>query len=80
MLVVNLLEAKSEFFKLIDAIEQGHFSSITIVRDGRPAAKLVAIDAPFTGKRIGVAAGKFTVPDDIDIGNDKIAQIFFESH
>lgn len=29
-----------------------------------------------TSKRIGVAEGKFVVPDDFDICNDKIAEMF----
>lgn len=29
-----------------------------------------------TSKRIGVAEGKFVVPDDFDVCNDKIAEMF----
>ncbi|MCC6868476.1 MAG: DUF433 domain-containing protein [Burkholderiales bacterium] len=31
-----------------------------------------------TGKRIGVAKGKFEVPDDIDLENDEVARLFME--
>lgn len=31
-----------------------------------------------TSKRIGVAEGKFVVPDDFDEGNDEIAEMFGE--
>ena len=47
-----------------------------IARNGRPAAKLVAVEVVPTGKRIGVAKGKFEVPDDIDRENDEVARLF----
>ena len=52
------------------AIEQGRAREVIITRHGRPGAKLVPMDAVPTGQRIGVAKGKFTVPDCIDPHND----------
>jgi antitoxin (DNA-binding transcriptional repressor) of toxin-antitoxin stability system len=72
---VNMLEAKSSLSRLVDSIEQGSVREIIIARNGRPAAKLVAIDAP-SGKRIGVARGQFVVPDDIDSHNADVAALF----
>jgi hypothetical protein len=47
-----------------------------IIRDGRPVARLLPMtSAP--KKRIGVAQGKFTVPDDIDPQNADIAHRFY---
>ncbi|ABI58904.1 type II toxin-antitoxin system Phd/YefM family antitoxin [Nitrosomonas eutropha] len=40
---VNTLEAKSSLSRLVDAIEQGQEREIIIARNGRPAARLVAI-------------------------------------
>ena len=73
MPTVNMLEAKSNLSRLVTAIESGNETEIIIARNGRPAAKLVAIKAAPTGKRIGVAKGKFTVPDDIDADAAAIA-------
>lgn len=73
---VNMLQAKSSLSRLVEAIEQGQEREIVIARNGRPAAKLVPIDAVPAGKRIGVAKGKFTVPDNIDTHNDEIARMF----
>jgi antitoxin (DNA-binding transcriptional repressor) of toxin-antitoxin stability system len=72
---VNMLEAKSSLSRLVESIEQGSVREIIIARNGRPAAKLVAIDAP-SGKRIGVARGQFVVPDDIDSHNADVAALF----
>ena len=76
MPTVNMLEAKSNLSRLVTAIESGTETEIIIARNGRPAAKLVAIKAAPTGKRIGVAKGKFTVPDDIDADAAAIAVLF----
>jgi antitoxin (DNA-binding transcriptional repressor) of toxin-antitoxin stability system len=73
---VNMLEAKSSLSRLVESIEQGREREIIIARNGRPAAKLVPIDTVSTGKRIGVAKGKFKVPDSIDLHNDEIARLF----
>jgi hypothetical protein len=37
---------------------------------------LVPVDLQPSGKRLGVAKGKFTVPDDIDAHNAEVAQLF----
>lgn len=73
---VNMLQAKSTLSRLAEAIEQGREREIVIARNGRPAAKLVALDAVPAGPRIGVAKGKFDVPDDIDAHNAEVAQRF----
>jgi prevent-host-death family protein len=76
MQTVNMLQAKSSLSRLVEAIEQGQEREIVIARNGRPAARLVPIDATPPGKRIGVAKGVFVVPDSIDAHNDEVAQLF----
>jgi antitoxin (DNA-binding transcriptional repressor) of toxin-antitoxin stability system len=73
---VNMLQAKSSLSRLVEAIEQGQEREIVIARNGKPAAKLVPMDAVLAGKRIGVAKGKFKVPDSIDAHNTEVAQLF----
>lgn len=73
---VNMLQAKSSLSRLVEAIEQGREREIVIARNGRPAAKLVPLDAVPAGKRIGVAKGAFEVPDNIDAHNDEVVRLF----
>ena len=57
---VNIHEAKTQFSRLIAAVEQGE--EIVVARYGRPIARIVAIrpsDAPRTP---GLSKGKFKVP------------------
>lgn len=77
MHAVNMLEAKSSLSRLVEAIEQGEEREIIIARNGRPAAKLVAMDVAMPGLRVGVAKGVFEVPDNIDTSNDEVARLFF---
>lgn len=76
MPVVNMLEAKSTLSRLVDAVESGTEKEIVIARNGRPAAKLVAVKPARRGKRIGVAKGKFKVPETIDSDNALIGKLF----
>jgi prevent-host-death family protein len=76
MTVFNMLEAKSNLSRLVESVETGSEAEIVIARNGRPAARLVAIKSTPRGKRIGVAKGKFIVPDTIDADEAAIAALF----
>lgn len=74
---VNVHEAKSTLSRLLDAVESGAKSEIVIARNGKPVAKLVAVDVlpPRRPVRLGLAKGKFRLPDDFDADNDYIAKM-----
>ena len=76
MPIVNMLEAKSHLSRLVEAVESGRETEVIIARNGRPAARLVPIKGRVTGQRIGVAEGKFVIPDDIDALNPEIEALF----
>jgi prevent-host-death family protein len=76
MNAVNMLDAKSNLSRLVEAVESGAEAEIVIARNGRPAARLVALAPSPTGKRIGVAKGKFKLPDSIDTDEAAIAALF----
>ena len=76
MKTVNMLEAKSSLSRLVAAVEEGQEREIVIARNGRPVARLVPIQASMSQRRLGVAAGKFRVPDEIDESNADIARLF----
>ena len=76
MRVVNMLEAKSSLSRLVEAVETGAETEIIIARNGRPAARLVALKPAQAGKRLGVAKGRFTVPDTIDADEAAVTALF----
>ncbi|MGH6955553.1 MAG: type II toxin-antitoxin system Phd/YefM family antitoxin [Caulobacteraceae bacterium] len=77
MPVVNMLEAKNNLSKLVEAVESGRESEIVIARNGRPAARLTAMERPKKRPLLGVAKGRFVVPDNIDEDNEEIAKLFY---
>ncbi len=76
MHVVNMLEAKSSLSRLVEAVERGDETEIIIARNGRPAARLVAVTARPAARRIGIAKGQFVVPDTIDGDEAAVAALF----
>ena len=76
MMQVNVLEAKTDFSKLIRLIETNREDEIRVARNGKPVVKIVAIDKKPVSERIGIAKGKFTMPDDFDADNEYIASLF----
>lgn len=75
MMQVNILEAKTDFSKLIRLLESKREDSITIARNGKPVAKITLINDIPVSKRIGIAKGKFNVYGDFDADNEDIAEL-----
>jgi prevent-host-death family protein len=76
MTAINMLEAKTHLSRLVDAIERGAERKIVIARNGEPVARLVPVADTPIGQRIGVARGRFEVPDDMDAHNAGVARAF----
>ena len=78
MVTSTVDESQSQLARLIGLAENG--KEIVIARNGRPAAKLVALDAKEKPKlRLGLADGKFAPMsiEDLDACNDEIARLFY---
>ncbi len=75
MPTINMLEAKSNLSELVRAVESGEQEEIIIARNGVPAARLVPMKRK-SRVRLGVAEGKYVIPEDIDADNDLIAEMF----
>ena len=73
MLQVNILEAKTEFSKLIRLLESKREDSITVARNGRPVVRMTLISQTPVSNRIGVARGRFDVLGDFDADDREIA-------
>jgi antitoxin (DNA-binding transcriptional repressor) of toxin-antitoxin stability system len=62
---INLAQLAQDPVYLLDRVEAGE--SIIVMRDGRAVAELRPIATPQSEPRpFGLAAGSFTVPDDVD--------------
>ena len=72
----NVLEAKSNLSRLIADVESGREREIIIARNGKPAVRLAPLNPKPVGQRLGVAKGKFKVPENIDEDNEYIEKLF----
>ena len=75
MMQVNILEAKTDFSKLIRLLETRKEDFITVARNGKPVAKITLINEIPVSRRIGVAKGKFNIKGDFDADNNEIADM-----
>ena len=80
MLIVNMLDAKTQLSRLVEAVESGAESEIIIARNGKPAARLVPVQKPVdTSKRLGLLAGKYPPMslEDFNADDEEIAAMFY---
>ena len=74
---VSVMQAKERLYELLGMLEDGEENQIVITRKGKPVAKIMDYYRdPAPAQRIGIAKGKFTVPDDFDADNEEIAKMF----
>lgn len=78
MIKVNMLEAKTNFSKLIRLLENKEEDEIIVCRDNVPVAKIIRFEKP-QSKRIGVAKGKHRhiSLEEFNSLNEEIAKEFY---
>jgi prevent-host-death family protein len=64
METINVHAAKTHLSRLLDKAEAGE--EVIIAKAGKPVAKLGPLTAGGKKRRLGVLAGRATVPDDFD--------------
>ena len=75
MTTVNIFHAKTSLSSLIEKLESGQEEEVIIARHGRPVARLTRLIGN-QRPRIGVAKGRFKVPDNIDLNNRAVLNLF----
>ena len=72
---INIHDAKTQFSRLVDRAAKGE--TVIIAKAGKPVAKVSALDAPASPRRLGFLKGEIEVPDDFDcMGASEIAALF----
>ncbi len=61
---VNIHEAKTHLSRLVEEASAGE--EIVLAKAGKPLARLGPLPAARKRRRLGMLAGRFTVPDDFD--------------
>lgn len=76
MTQVNMLEIKDDLTKLVNMLETKQEEIIYLTRNGTAVAQMTLIPPKKVQKRIGVAEGKFKVPDEFDAWDQEIEEMF----
>jgi prevent-host-death family protein len=74
--VVNIQEAKTHLSRLVDRAAAGE--EIVVARNGRPVARLVALDASDAPRQGGWARGEIAIGADFDAPLPDDVQAAFE--
>ena len=74
MTQINVQDAGVKLSHLVELLEAQAEDKIFLVRGNIPVAQITLL--PLKGRRIGVADGKFTVPDDFDSWDKEIEESF----
>ena len=77
MCQVNVLDAKTNFSKLLMLLETKQESEIIICKNNKPVAKITPMNTTDVSMRLGIAKGKITVPDDFDDEDPVINALFY---
>ena len=73
---VNMLEAKTDLSKLVRMLETEQEDVIYLARNGTAVAQMTLIPKNTGKKRIGVAEGKFKVPEAFDELDKEVEEMF----
>jgi len=73
---VSLFDAKTHLSRIVEDLVSGKEDRVVIARRGKPVALVSPAKGADTSRRIGLAKGRFEVPEGIDGTNQAIATLF----
>jgi prevent-host-death family protein len=78
MSIVNMHQAKTNLSAIVEDVASGREREVIIARNGVPTVRIMSLPAASesTARRIGIAAGKYRMPETLDANNDEIAALF----
>lgn len=76
MHTVSLFDAKTNLSKLVESLIEGTEDEVVISRHGRAVVRMTPLPRGDVSKRLGIAKGRFVVPDDIDRSNGVVEALF----
>ena len=76
MQTISLFDAKTHLSRVVDQLVSGAENEVVISRHGKPMVRVTAIRPKDVSNRIGIAKGKFVIPDDFDVLNPEVERLF----
>lgn len=80
MPTVNMLEAKTNLSKLVEAVESGAEKEVILARNGKPVARIVPIEiAAKTPRPLGLHDGEYGdfSLEEFNAADEEIAKLFY---
>lgn len=74
--IVNIFDMKTHLSKHLNRLERGEVEALIVARAGKPVARLVLESKGRQPVRVGVADGRYAIPDDFDAPDVDIEQLF----
>lgn len=79
MCQMNVLEAKTNFSKILMLLETKQESEVIICKSNKPVAKITLMPEVDRSKCLGIAKGKLKYPINMNDGDEEIAAMFYAS-
>ena len=73
-MIANISEAKAHFSQIVERAYHGE--TVVIAKNGTPLVDLVP-HRPSRKRRLGLLAGKFSVPDDFSQESEEVNAMFY---
>ena len=73
---ISLFEPKTHLSRVVEELVSGAEKEVIISRHGKPMVRVTAISPKNVSLHIGLAKGKFIVPDSFDEVNPEIERLF----
>lgn len=77
MCQMNVLEAKTNFSKILMMLETKQEDEVIICKNNKPVAKITWMPEIDRSKCLGIAEGKYSIPDNFDEPDPEIEQMFY---
>ncbi len=71
-MTVNIAQTQTDFSELLNLLESKQEERIILARNGQDIAQITLLAPSPVSRRIGIAKGKCTIPDDFDRYDDEI--------
>lgn len=79
MCEMNVLEAKTNFSKILFMLETKQEEEVIICKNNKPVAKVTWLPEFDRSMCLGIAKGKLRYPKDINEGDEEIAKLFYSN-
>lgn len=76
MHTVSLFDAKINLSRIVQDLLSGFEDAVVVSRHGKPVVKIIPFCEADIPKRIGVARGRFKLPNPVDALNPEIEKLF----